>query len=219
MSTTYAHLNNGDVANLLANHRLVQVHPIAQRYANDPFPTGDGLIAEIKERLNSAPGDLAGPVAEEPPVVQRMTPEAALNNVTTITDLDTLTDHYSALLIEAAPLADGNELAGALGDLKSRVLTAVAATIEPVRVEVPGPKETIEVPAAGPTDAELVERYNGINSLEALEAELSAGRGEDVLLALVGMTDRIRASIVAAQAPAEKVAEPEPEQEPAADQQ
>lgn len=210
MSNTYPHLNNGDVANLLANHRLVQVNPIEQRYANDPFPTGDGLIAEIKDRLNSAPGDLGGLPSENEPTVQRMTPEAALNNVTSISDLDTLTDHYSALLIEAAPLVEGNELADAIGDLKSRVLTKAAEGLEPVR---------IETPAKGQSDAELVTLYNDIKSLEDLEAALSAEHGEEVLLAIVGMTDRIRASVIAALPPAEKVAEePAPEQEQAADQ-
>lgn len=211
MSNTYPHLNNGDVANLLANHRLVQVHPIAQRYANDPFPTGDGLIAEIKERLNSAPGDLATPPAEEQPAPERMTRDAALNNVTSILDLEALVGHYTELLVTEAPqAADDNEVRSAIGDMSSRVQTAVAAGIEP---------ERIETPAAGQSDAELVTLYNSIKSLEELEAALSAEHGEEVLLAIVGMTDRIRASVIAAMPPAEKVAEPAPEQEQAADQE
>jgi len=210
MSTNYPHLTNGDVANLLSDHRLTQVHPRSQRYANDPCPTGDGLIALAKERL-IAVADKPG--AEAAPEAARMTPEAAMNNVATVTDLDTLTAHFADLLIEAAPLAAGNELSSALGDLKSRVLTAVAATIEPVEKEV-----RVEVPAAGPTDADLVARYDGINSLEQLEEVLSAGHGEEVLLALVGMADRIRASVIAAQAPVEKTAE-EPAPEQAAEQQ
>lgn len=217
MSTNYPHLTNGDVANLLSDHRLTQVHPRSQRYANDPCPAGDGLIALVKERLIAVVDKV---VAHEAPEVVRMTPEAAMNNVATVTDLDTLTAHYADLLIEAAPLAAGNELSGALGDLKSRVLTAVAATIPPVEkiVEVAGPEVRVEVPAAGPTDADLVARYNGINSFEQLEEVLSAGHGEEVLLALVGMADRIRASVAAAQAPVEKaVEEPAPEQ--AAEQQ
>jgi len=206
MSSTYPHLTNGDVANLLADHRLTQVYPRPQRYANDPCPSGDGLVSLIKERLIAATGK---PVVEAAPEAARMTPEAAMNNVSTVTDLDTLTNHFADLLTEAAPLAAGNELADALGEMKSRVLTAVASTIEPVEKRV-----EVEVPAAGPTDEELAAGFNAVSTFEQLEELLSAGRGESLLLAVVAMTDRLRASVT----PAKEVAE-EPAPEQAADQQ
>lgn len=202
MSTTYPHLTNGDVANLLADHRLLQVNPRPQRYANDPCPAGDGLIALAKERLIAVGDKPAVGVTEDQPVTQRMTPEAALNNVTSIDTLEELADHYTALLVEAAPLATGTEYTAAVSDMKGRVVSALATSLEP-----------IEVPAPGQSDEELVAMYNSINSVEMLEAELSANRGEDVLLALVAMTDRLRASIAASKEPAEQVS---PEMEPPA---
>jgi hypothetical protein len=222
MSTTYPHLTNGDVANLLADHRLLQVHPRAQRYANDPCPAGDGLIALAKERLIAVavvrePFDQPEPQAIE--VRKVFTQEQGLVALASIGTLPELVEGYAVAAIGTDESGVTDYLAEALVAMQQRITAAVAATIEPVRIEVQGPKELVEVPAAGPTDAELVERYNSINSLEALEAELSAQHGEEVLLALVGMTDRIRASIIASQEPAEKVAEAQAEPAPAADQQ
>lgn len=214
MSITYPHLTNGDVANLLADHRLQQVHPRAQRYANDPCPTGDGLIALTKERLIAVAGEAVQPPEPQTIEVRKVfTPEQGLVAIAALSTLPDLVEGYAVAAIGTDESGVTDEMAEALIALQERVTAAVAATIEPVKVEVPGPEVRVEVPAAGPTDAELVERYNSVNSLEALEAELSAQHGEDVLLALVGMTDRIRASVIAAQEPAEKVAEPTPDAE------
>jgi len=205
MSTTYAHLTNGDVANLLANHRLVQVHACQQRYANDPFPTGDGLISLAKDRLIAVVGEVVQPPVPQAIEVRKvLSTHEGLVALASIGSLPELVEGYAVAAIGTDESGVTDELAEALLSMQQRITAAVTATIEPIKVEVP---------VAGSTDAELVERYNSINSLESLEAELSAQHGEEVLLALVGMTDRIRASIIAAQEPAGEVAEPTPDAE------
>lgn len=211
ISKDYEHLTNGDVAEHLASHRLVQEGQRQKRFENIRLPFGKQLTDLVRERLIAVAAERTAPAAPEPVLV---TLEEALAQVSAITSLDQLIGAYATLLTgQATDVAGADEFTAALGELKTRT-TLTGATVQ---VEVPGPERIVEVPAKGPTDEELVARYNSINSLESLEATLSAEHGEDVLMALVEMTDRVRASVAASQAPVEKVAETAAaEDEPAA---
>jgi hypothetical protein len=211
----FEHLTNGDVAEHLAGHRLVQEGQRQKRFENVRLPFGTRLIELVRARLiEVAVASITPPPAPAAPDL--LTNDEALAEVAAINTLQDLSDTLKGLLGRAAPAIDVETLRAAIADAQARALAA----IEPVkvevpgpevRVEVPGPERVVEVPAAGPTDADLVAKFDGISSLEQLEEVLSAEHGESVLMSLVGMADRLRASVVASQAPVEKVAEPAPE--------
>lgn len=181
MSTTYAHLTNGDVANLLANHRLVQVHPRQQRYANDPCPTGDGLISLAKERLIEVVGEVIQPPVPQTIEVRTVfTMEQGLAAVAGIGTLPELVESYAVAAIGIDEVGVTDQLAEALATMQSRIVDAVVATL---------PKEE---PVVLLTSEEEAAKYAAITNVDDLALHL-AGDDEVVLQAVTDLLARLTA--------------------------
>jgi hypothetical protein len=192
----YEHLSNSDVAEHLAGHRLVQEGQRQKRFEGVALPFGEKLIKLVRERLTALTGDQ--PAEPEQPVLAPL--EQTLATVSAIGTLDDLVNAYVTLLAATADLGTDEQVDTALAEMKDRVHAAVAATIEPVQVEVPGP---------APTDEQLIEQFSAINNLADLETELAGSNGETVVAAVTAMTGRVRDAVIR-DLPAPVVAEAAP---------
>jgi hypothetical protein len=176
ISKEYEHLTNSDVARLMAGHRLVQVGQRERRFENMTIPHGVKLNELVQERLKRR----KTVVTEDSEPVPTMTGEAALAQVNGVNSLEDLLARYQELLAEKAPQADKNtDVKRALTDMKSRILTGVDADREDS-----GTRTIL-------TDDEKVAQYNAINSLDALQAELSAEQSGPVRDSIDQMVGRL----------------------------
>jgi hypothetical protein len=183
----FQHLNNGEVATLLKNHRLVQVHQRGQRFAEIKVPLGDDLIKLASERL-IAVVQPAGPAAEP---VESYTLEEAQGLFAAVHTLDDLADVVVRVLLVDSPSLDTELLNALVAEAKGRVTDAIVATVQP--------DPALEL---APTAADLVRDFDGITSLDELHTYLARGKEDEVGASLAGLLDRIKASVQPAPAPA-----------------
>lgn len=177
----YEDLSNSDLSDVLGDHRLTRVYRNQNRFQglNMPLET-DSLLGLVRARLIGKEAPLE---PSEPPVDdndERMTKDAAIAQLKGISTFDQLLQAYKDLLVEKAPLVDDQDGTAEFTDLRSRVITDIETTNnegKPTEQEI--------------SDA-LVSRYNAVNDLTGLEAELSAEQADPVKESVTEMVARIR---------------------------
>lgn len=189
----FEHLSNGDVSNILKNHRVVQVHQAGQRYAGVRLPMGDNLVELACRRLVSAP---APEVVEVPAIAEAvLTAEEATSVFTTINTIDDLSGVFVQGVLRHAPGVTEEYLAEAAGQMKDRAIAAIVATVQPDPDLI-----------SAPTAEDLVAAFDSITTLEELHTYLARGKEDEVGESLTALLGRIK---VAAQ-PAPETTEEEP---------
>lgn len=175
----FEHLSNGDVSNILKNHRVVQVHQAGQRYAGVRLPMGDKLVELACLRLVSAP---APQVVEAPAIAEAvLTAEEATGAFTVINTIDDLTGAFVQGVLRHAPGVTEEYLAEAADQMKGRAIDAILATVQP------DPALVLEA-----TAEDLVRDFDSILSLEELHTYLARGKEDEVGESLTALLGRIK---------------------------
>jgi len=184
----FQHLSNGDVADVLASHRLVQTHPRGSRYNGIRLPDTTGLLKLASRRLRDTYA--TSEVAERPagPAVQQGVTVAEL--ITDIDSIETLRALYPLYTVSVTPVYENEEDEAAV---QSAIARLDARLVNDVLVN----HATADFVAAQTTA-----QYPSVDTFDQLAALLPPGDPE----VFAAMLERVKASL--APVPAVDPAEP-----------